>query len=68
VKATIEVKDRKEADAIRIALADPVVYASVVIIGLLKPFSKRAQTRILTYVTDKMDEDEESHGPDETRA
>lgn len=58
MKASIEVKDRKEADAIRTALEDPVIRTSVVICGLLLPFSERARKRVLTFVMDKLDEDE----------
>jgi hypothetical protein len=53
MKATIEVKDRKEADAIRDGLEDPAVRAFVVIMGALAALpSDRARTRVMTYVTD----------------
>jgi hypothetical protein len=57
VKASIEVKDRKEADAIRTALDDPVVRAQVVIVGTLKALpSDRARARVLAFVQDSLDE------------
>lgn len=59
MKTTIEVKDRKEGEAIKAGLEDPAVRAFVVITGLLLPLSKRAQTRIMHYVKDHFDEQEE---------
>jgi len=59
MKATIEVKDRKEADAVRVGLEDPAVRAFVVIIGLLLPMTQRQRKRVLQYVMDKIDEDAE---------
>jgi hypothetical protein len=57
VKTTIEVKDRKEGDAIRAALADPETRAQVVVYGMLVGLSERARSRVLTFVTDKLSED-----------
>jgi O-methyltransferase involved in polyketide biosynthesis len=62
LKTTIEVKDRKEGDAIKAGLEDPGVRAFVVITGLLNPLTKRAQARILGYVKDHFEEQEESAG------
>lgn len=59
MKATVEVKDRREADAVRIGLEDPAVRAFVVITGVLTPLSPRARARVMTYVTDKLAEDDE---------
>jgi hypothetical protein len=57
MKATFEVKDRKEADAIRAGLEDPVVRAQVVILGTLKQLpSVKAQVRVLTFVKEMLDE------------
>lgn len=57
MKATITVKDRKEADAIRAALDDPVVRAQVVVVGTLKSLpSDRARQRVLAFVQDSLDE------------
>lgn len=57
MKASIAVKDRKEADAIRSALEDPVVRAQVVVVGtLLQLPSVRARQRVLTFVSDSLAE------------
>jgi hypothetical protein len=55
----VEVKNRKEALAIKSALDDPTTHAFVLVVGYLKPFSKRAQTRIISFVKDKLDEEDE---------
>lgn len=61
MKANIEVKDRREADAIRIGLEDPAVRAFVVIMGVLAALpTKRAQARVLQYVSDRLEEEEEA--------
>lgn len=63
MKTTIEVKDRKEAEAIKTGLEDPAVRAFVVITGMLKPLTKRTQVRILSYVKDHFEEqDGQSEG------
>lgn len=57
MKATIEVKDRKEAEQIRQGLEDPVVRALVCIMGALNALpSDRSRVRVLTYVNDLMNE------------
>jgi hypothetical protein len=57
MKASIIVKDRKEADAIRAGLEDPAVRAHVVILGTLKQLpSDRARARVLAFVRDSLDE------------
>jgi hypothetical protein len=56
MKATIEVKDRKEADAIRTALEDPVVRAQVVVVGTLKALTPKAQARVLLFAKDTFEE------------
>jgi len=62
VKATIEVKDRKEADAIRTGLDDPTVRAFVVMMGVLKELpSDRARVRVLRYVQDYFEENPAPH-------
>lgn len=59
MKATIEVTDRKEAEAIRAGLADPAVRAFVAIMGALSGLpSDRAKRRVLQYVADHFDERE----------
>lgn len=61
MKANIDVKDRREADAIRTALNDPVIHASVVITGVLLQLpTKRARKRVLDFVIDKLGEEEEA--------
>ena len=66
MRATIEVKDRREADAIRLGLADPMLRAVVVIVGTLQQLpSKRAQHRVMEYVTDKLSEELEDGQGDE---
>lgn len=60
MKATVEVKDRNEADAIRTGLEDPAVRAFVVIMGALRPLTSRAQARVMRYVTDKLEDDQET--------
>lgn len=59
MKTTVEVSDRREAEAVRVGLEDPAVRAFVVIVGVLKPLTPRARERVMTYVTDKLAEDAE---------
>lgn len=59
MKTTVEVSDRREAEALRTGLEDPAVRAFVIIIGVLKPLTPRARARVMQYVTDKLDEDQE---------
>jgi hypothetical protein len=57
MKMTLEVKDRKEADAIRTGMEDPAVRAFVLVMGALKALpSDRARERVLRFVTDTLDE------------
>jgi hypothetical protein len=61
MKTTIEVKDRKEAAAIRAGLENPSVRAFVLIMGVLEALpSDRARKRVLAYVADKFDEENEA--------
>lgn len=57
MKATIDVKDRAEADRVRTALADPETRALVNVLGALLPLSERERKRALTFVADKLAED-----------
>jgi len=58
VKASINVKNQKEAAAIRVALERPDVRAFVVIVGTLEALpSDRSRARVLNYVVDKLDEE-----------
>ncbi len=57
MKTTIDVKDRREAQAIREGLLDPATRALVIVMGLLRPLaSDRSRARVLTYVIDKLNE------------
>lgn len=60
MKATLDVKDRREADAIRSGLEDPAVRAYVVVMGVLSELpTQRAKRRVLQYVADLLDERDE---------
>ena len=59
MKATVEVKDRREAEALRTGLDDPAVRAFVMVAGLLLPLTPRSRARVMSYVADKLDEDQE---------
>ncbi len=57
MKATIEVKNRKEAASIRKGLEDPAVRAFVSVMGALATLeSDRARKRVMTFVRDHFDE------------
>lgn len=57
-RLTIEVKDKKEAQAIAAGLADPAVRAFVVVMGALSGLpTDRARKRVLSFVADTFDED-----------
>lgn len=59
MKTSIEVKDRREGDAIRAGLADPVTRAIVIVTGLLLELpNDRARRRVMEYVTDRLAETE----------
>jgi hypothetical protein len=58
MKVTIEVADRKEADAIRQGLLNPEVRAFVKVMGVLAGLpSDRARERVLRFVDDKCEEE-----------
>ena len=60
MKANIDVQDRREADAIKRGLEDPAVRAFVVIIGVMKELpNDRARARVMQYVKDRLDEEDE---------
>jgi hypothetical protein len=62
VKITIDVADRKEADAIRRGLADPQVRALVCVTGILAALpSDRARLRVLRVIDDKFNEDDPTY-------
>lgn len=57
MKTSIDVADRKEAEAIRRALADPEVRTFVKVMGtFLALSSDRARERVLRFVDDHLDE------------
>jgi len=56
MKATIEVKDRREAEAIRSGLNDPKLRAMVVIAGTLQNLpNKRDQQRVMEYIVEGLE-------------
>jgi hypothetical protein len=68
MKALIEVNDRKEADAIRTGLEDPSVRAFVVVMGALNMLpSDRSRRRVLQFVIDKLDEEQDTHSDGDGR-
>lgn len=63
MKANIEVKDRREADAIRAGLDDPFLRALVIVSGALSSLpSHRARRRLLAYMQDKLAEEDSDGG------
>lgn len=66
MKASVEVRTRKDATAIQQALLDPVTYAFVVVTGTLAQLpSDRARRQVLEWLTDRLDEaDGVTPGPD----
>jgi hypothetical protein len=58
LKATIDVANRQEADAVRRAMQDPTTRAYVIIEGTLAALpSDRARRRVLAMVSDRLDEE-----------
>ena len=56
MKASIEVRDRREAEHIRAGLENPNVRALVVVMGVLSLLpDDRARKRVLNWVADKLD-------------
>jgi hypothetical protein len=63
MKATIEVSDRKEADAIRAGLSDPSVRAFVAVMGVLSTLpSERARHRVMEFVRGHFEEKQQDGG------
>jgi hypothetical protein len=57
MKTTIEVKDRKEGDAIRRGLEDPATRAFVVVVGALSELPRdRSRQRVMAFIKDHFDE------------
>lgn len=61
MKATIEVKSRQEAELIKAGLADATVRAFVQVVGAIAPLSPSGQRRVLTFLSDRQQEEEERH-------
>lgn len=65
MKAWIEVKGRKEAEAIRRGLDDPSTRALVLVVSVLSTLpSDRARARCLHHVADMLDEKATTPGED----
>ena len=56
MKATIEVKSKHEADAIREALLDPELRAQAVVLGTLRPLSPTVRKRVTQFILDRLNE------------
>jgi len=56
MKANIDVKDRREADAIKRGLEDPELRAIAVLMGTLTSLTPTEQRRVLTWVTDRLED------------
>jgi hypothetical protein len=57
MKATVDVKSRKEADLLRLALEDPATRASAIVLGALLPLTPRERERVKLFVEDRLAED-----------
>lgn len=60
MKATIEVKDKHERDALRIGLEDRTVRACAIMLGVLNSLNDRDRKHVLNFVIDRL----HSEGPD----
>lgn len=61
MKASIEVANRQEADAVKRAMEDPTTRAFVLVMGTLAALpSDRARQRVMTYVADRLQEETET--------
>jgi hypothetical protein len=57
-KVSIEVKNKREAEAVKRAMADEAIHTTVVVCGaLLQLSSDRARARVLNFVADHLDEE-----------
>jgi len=54
MKAAIEVANKQEADAIKVALLDVEVRTSVVVYGMLKALDDEQRARVIRYVIDRL--------------
>jgi hypothetical protein len=65
MKTSIPVADRKEADAIRRGLEDPAIRAFVIVMGVLLALpTDRARKRVLQFVSDRLEEEQELERPE----
>jgi len=53
MKTTIDVENRREADAIKIGLDDPVMRAMVMVTGVLVSLSERDQAQVMGYISER---------------
>ena len=60
MKATIDVKNREEAKHIATAMEDPATRALVIIIGALLSLSTGERRRVMQWVTDRLQEEEDN--------
>lgn len=63
MKATIDVRDRAEADRIKVAMGDETTRAVLNVMGALLPLPPRAQKTVLRFVGDQLDPYEPAPGP-----
>lgn len=63
MKISVEVENREEGRQILAGLGDPEVRAFVRIAGALLPLSERARQRVLRFVADRLEEEEETFVP-----
>ena len=58
MKVAIEVRDKKEADAIKAGLADPVTRAVVIVTGALSALpTERAIRRVMAFIADRVNDE-----------
>lgn len=57
-KITVEVESRQQAKAIQKAFENPSFKATAIIVGTMMPFSPRAQTRMMNFLVDKINDKE----------
>jgi hypothetical protein len=56
MKANIDVKDRREADAIKRGLEDPELRAIAVLMGTLTGLAPGTRRRVMTWVVDRLED------------
>lgn len=58
MKATIDVRDRAEADRVKTAMSDETTRAVMSVMGALMPLSIRDRRRVLAFVESGFGDDE----------